>query len=172
MSDARVMARAGDSLLATGHIVVFTLDEQRFALPLGTVVRAVRVVAMTPLPKAPEIVCGVVNVQGCILPVVNFRKRFALPEKALALSDQLLIARTGTRMLAVVVDVVTGVASCNDQDLTPTEVVAPGTQYVKGIAKLTDGLVLIHDLTGFLSMEEEHGLDRALGDLLPTEARP
>ncbi len=59
--------------------VVFTLDEQRYVLHLSAVKRIIRVVEITPLPKAPDIVLDVVNVEGQIIPVVNIRKRFRLP---------------------------------------------------------------------------------------------
>jgi chemotaxis signal transduction protein len=60
-------------------LVVFTLDEQRYALHLDAVKRIVRAVEVTPLPKAPQIVLGVVNVQGKVIPVMNLRSRFSLP---------------------------------------------------------------------------------------------
>ena len=61
-------------------IVLFTLDEQRYALALPSVDRVVRVVDVTPLPKAPAIVLGVVNIHGDIVPVYDLRKRFRLPK--------------------------------------------------------------------------------------------
>src|SRR3712207_6774571 len=90
--------------------VVFTLDEHGYALPLSFVERIVRAVEVTPLPKAPEIVLGVINVQGRVIPVVNIRKRFRLPEREIELSDQFIIARTAKRTIALVVDAVGGVA--------------------------------------------------------------
>ena len=63
------------------HIVVFALDEQRYALHLLAVERVVRAVEVTALPEAPEIVLGVVNVKGRIVPVINVRRRFRLPER-------------------------------------------------------------------------------------------
>jgi purine-binding chemotaxis protein CheW len=69
-------------------LVVFTLDARRYAVPLSTVERIIRAVEITPLPQAPEIVLGVINVQGRIIPVVNTRKRFRLPECDIRLSDQ------------------------------------------------------------------------------------
>ena len=65
----------------SNHIVVFTLDEQRYALHLLAVERVVRAVEVTALPEAPEIVLGVVNVKGRIVPVINVRRRFRLPER-------------------------------------------------------------------------------------------
>ncbi len=59
--------------------IVFTLDEQRYALHLSAVERVICVVEITPLPKAPEIVLGIINVGGQIIPVIDMRKRFRLP---------------------------------------------------------------------------------------------
>ena len=65
------------------QLIVFTLNEQRYALYLSVVERIVRIVRITPLPKAPEIVSGVINVAGRIIPVLDTRKRFRLPERGL-----------------------------------------------------------------------------------------
>ncbi len=75
----------------SNQLVVFTLEEQRYALYLSAVERIVRIVEITPLPKALEIVFGVINVQGQVVPVVDIRKRFRLPEREMSLSDQLIM---------------------------------------------------------------------------------
>src|SRR3972149_4803673 len=142
--------------------VVFTLDEQRYALHLPAVERIVRVVEVTPLPKAPEIVLGVVNVQGQITPVVNIRKRFCLPEREMNLSDQLIIAHTSRRTVAIVADAVSGGIKSSEQEVIAAEKVLPGVEYVEGVVKIEDGMILIHDLNKFLSLEEEEALDNAM----------
>lgn len=142
--------------------VVFTLDEQRYALHLSAVGRIVRIVEITPLPKAPEIVLGVVNIQGQIIPVFNIRRRFHLPEREIELSDQLIIAHTSRRTVALVVEEVIGIIERAPQEIVPTEQVLPGTEYVEGVVKLEDGMILIHDLDTFLSLKEEKTLDVAL----------
>jgi purine-binding chemotaxis protein CheW len=145
------------------RLVVFTLDEQRYALRLEAVERIVRLVEVTPLPKAPEIVLGVVNVQGRVLPVVNIRRRFRLPDREADLRDQLILAWTSRRSVVLVVDAVGGVVERTGEELIPAGSIVPGTEYVDGVVKLPDGLVLIHDLDKFLSLEEETKLGKALG---------
>lgn len=144
------------------YIVLFTLDDQRYALRLDAVERVVRAVEITPLPKAPEIVIGVINVQGRIVPVVNIRRRFRLPERELKLSDQIVIARTSRRTVALVVDAVRGVTELSGKQIVWPEDIVPQMQYVEGVVKLEDGLVLIHDLDRFLSLNEEITLDVAM----------
>jgi purine-binding chemotaxis protein CheW len=145
------------------RLIVFTLDEQRYALHLEAVERIVRLAEVTPLPKAPEIVLGVVNVQGRVLPVINIRRRFRLPEREEDLRDQLILARTSRRPVALVVDAVGGVVERTAKQATPAESIVSGTEYVEGVVKLADGLVLIHNLETFLSLEEETKLGKALG---------
>jgi len=144
------------------QLLVFTLDEQRYALHLSAVERVVRVIEITPLPKAPEIVIGVINMHGRIIPVVDTRKRFRLRECEIGLSDQLIIANTGTRPVALIVDSVAGVTEQSKDRIVQAEKIVPGTEYVEGVLKLDDGMVLIHDLDGFLSLKEEKALERAM----------
>lgn len=149
------------------QLVVFALEDQRYALHLSAVERIVRAVEMTPLPKAPEIVIGVINVQGRIIPVFNIRRRFYLPEREIELSDQLIIANTARRTVALVVDTVDGVIERLSEEVTPADQVLPRIEYVEGIVKLENGLVLIHDLDKFLSIDEGTKLDEALNDRSP-----
>jgi purine-binding chemotaxis protein CheW len=139
------------------RIVVFYLDGQQYALHLSAVARVVRVVEVTPLPKAPEIVLGVVNLQGRIIPVFNIRRRFRLPERELSLSDQLIVAHTSARTVGLVVDAVRGVVGP-----AGVEHILPNLEYIEGAAKLEDGIVLIHNLDQFLSLEEGQALDRVM----------
>ncbi len=144
-------------------LAVFTLDAQRYAIHLSNVERVIRVVELTPLPQAPEIVLGVVNVQGRIVPVVNIRKRFRLPEREMNLSDQLIIAHTSRRTVGLMVDTVIGVLDRSEKEVIAAEKILPNLVHVEGVVKLEDGMVLIHDLDKFLSLEEEKTLADAMG---------
>jgi purine-binding chemotaxis protein CheW len=146
----------------SNQLVIFALDDQRYALHLSAVVRVVRVVEITPLPKAPEIVTGMVNVQGQIIPVFNIRKRFRLPERAINLSDQLIIANTSKQPVALIADAVSGVFELSEKEVITSEKILSRMEYVEGVVKLEDGMILIHDIDGFLSVEEEKTLDKAL----------
>lgn len=143
-------------------LVIFTLDDQRYALHLYAAERVVRMVAITPLPNAPDIILGVVNFQGRVIPVINVRRRFRLPEREIALTDQLVVAHTARRAVALMADSVLDVIASSEQNFVATANIFPKLEYVEGVVKLTDGLIFIHDLEKFLSLEEESSLDRAL----------
>ena len=144
------------------HLVVFALGDQGYALRLDTVERVHRVVEITPLPKAPEVVLGVVDVHGTVVPAVDLRRRFRLPPRELELSDRLIIARTSQRRLALVVDSVSGLTDVPEDRITGAASLPPGTGYLEGVAILDDGLVIIHDLDQLIAFQEERELEAAL----------
>jgi len=142
--------------------LIFTLEGHRYTLPLPSIDRVVPAVYITPLPKAPEVVLGVINVQGQIIPVVNLRKRFRLPEREIEPSDQFIVAHTSHRVVALSVDAVLGVSDLPEQIVISGKEIVPGMEYIAGVAKQEDGVLLIHDLDTCLSLDEEKVLDSAL----------
>jgi purine-binding chemotaxis protein CheW len=142
--------------------VAFTLDEGHYALDLSAVERITQTVEITPLPEAPDIVLGIINIKGKIIPVVNIRRRFRLSEKDIEPTNRLIIARTLKRTVALVVDVVLGVIETPEDRVVKADTVLPGLDYVQGVVKMEDGMILIHDLNKFLSLEEEQTLDTAI----------
>jgi len=143
------------------HLVVLTLDEQRLALPLAAVDRIVRAVEVTPLPGAPAVVLGVINVQGAVLPVINLRRRCRLPEREMETTDMLVIAHTARRSVALLVDQA-DVMEFPAESLTPAEQIVPGIHGVHDVLKHEDGLVLLYDPQALLLLEEDIALTSAM----------
>lgn len=146
------------------QLIVFRLDERRYALPLAVVERVVRAVDVTPLPRAPAIVLGAINVQGRVLPVLNVRRRFLMPEREICPTDWFLLAHTARHSVALVVDRSDGVLERPQAEIVSSTQVVPGLEPFPGVVRLDDGLVLIHDLERFLSLDEARALDDAMGE--------
>ena len=149
-------------MIESTQLVVFRLDERRYALPLAVVERIVRAAEVTTLPNAPDIVVGAIDVAGSVLPVLNIRRRFQLPERELSPADQFLIARTGRRTVVLLVDEAQGVIERPATEIVDSAQIVPGLEQFRGVVKLDDGLVLIHDLEKFLSLDEARALDEAM----------
>ena len=147
----------------SNQLVVFTLDNQRYALHLSAVERVVSAAAITPLPKAPDIILGVINVYGRIVPVADIRRRFGLPAREMSLRDQFVIAHTVRRPVILVVDRVEGIVAYSPADVIRADLILSTMRHIDGVLKLKDGMALIHDLDRFLSLEEERSLDEAMG---------
>ena len=146
------------------HFVVFTLDEQRLALPLSATERIVRAVEVTLLPKAPEIVLGVINVHGQIIPVLNIRKLFHLPEREIDLNDRFILVNTATRTIAILATEVYGVVERSEQEVIADQDILPDIEYIDGAIKLEDGtigMIIMQDFDRFLTIEETPLLNNA-----------
>jgi len=144
------------------HFVIFTLDDQKFALPLASVEKIARAAAIRPLPKSSDVILGVVNVQGRVIPVLDLKKRFGIPTRPIAVSDHLIIARASARVLALLVDTVQDILESDSRDITDQSAILDRIDYVGGVLRMEDGMVLINDLERLLSAEEAGELDKAI----------
>ena len=144
------------------QIVIFTLDELKYALALSSVIRVIHAVEIRNLPKAPAIVAGIINVNGQIIPVINVRTRFGFTSREMELDDQLIMADTGKRQVALWVDTVSGIQNIQAHQHVNTTETLPYAQFINGVLKVEDDLILIYDLEQFLDLEEESQLEEAL----------
>ncbi|MCF6149165.1 MAG: purine-binding chemotaxis protein CheW [Candidatus Kuenenia sp.] len=143
----------------TEHLVIFTIEKQRFAVRYTEVKRVVRAVEITPLPSAPEIIVGVINVQGEVLPVINLRKRLCLKEKEIDIDDKLIVLNTHKRTVIIIADAIEGVIK--GEDIICAKDIVKNIDTIQGILKINGDLTFICDIEKFLSIEEEEALERA-----------
>ena len=143
-------------------VVVFAVDGASCAVPLEATERALHMVAVSPLPGAPTILAGVINLHGSVVPVVDLRRRLGLAPRPYGLRAHLLLVTSPRRRLALSADQVLGVRTIPEDSVLPSRLVAPGLGALAGIAALPDGLLFIHDLEAVLSDEDEACLERAL----------
>ncbi len=155
---------ASDGALVT-TVVAFLLDGQRYGVHVNTVERVVHMVAVSPLPGAPGITIGAINVHGAVVPVLDLRRRFGLPPLDYGVTGHLLIVRTPTRSVAFPVDAVVEVTEVDPETVRPAAILLPGVGYVSGIAATPDGLLFIHDVDTFLSAAEEVQLAAAVTEV-------
>ncbi len=98
-------------------IVTFLIDDHRFAFPLASVGKVIRAVAIRKVPETSELIDGVFDFHGTIIPLVNLRKRFGMAERSLAVNDRIIIVNTPQGQLAVSVDQMEQVQFVNTDDL-------------------------------------------------------
>jgi purine-binding chemotaxis protein CheW len=144
------------------QLLSFEVGNNRFALPAERVREVARAVAIAVLPKAPPIVEGIINFRGTLVPVLDIRQRFGLPPVPLAPEQHLILAHAGRRLVALRVDRALDLVVVDEDVIESAAGVAPGTEHVAGVAKLADGLLVIYDLEGFLSLEEAGQVDAAV----------
>jgi purine-binding chemotaxis protein CheW len=144
------------------EFLIFELGGQRYGLAVPDVREIVRAVPPVPLPGAPAVVEGVINVRGRVVPVLDLRRRLRLPSRPLEYTDHLVIARVDDRLVAVRVDRVLDLVRTAPADVEEVGGVATDGPSVARIARLPGELVFIPDLRTLLSPTETAALDYAL----------
>ncbi len=143
------------------RFLAFDIAGRRFALAAEVVREVTRAVTIAPLPRAPAIVEGVINVRGQVVPVLDVRSRFGLPPQSLAPEQHFLIAQAAERLVALRVDRALEFVSVEPAAIESVARAAPGAKFVAGVAALPDGVLVIHDLAAFLSLDEARELESA-----------
>ena len=144
------------------ELLMVAVDRDRIALAVGDVREVQRAAAPAPLPNAPKIVGGVLNVRGELVPILNIRQRLGREDRPLRVSDHIIVARASDRLVAFAVDQVLELVRIPESDITAAAAVVAGTAHLAGVAALPDGVLVIHDLGQFLTTDELFALDHAL----------
>jgi purine-binding chemotaxis protein CheW len=149
------------------RIVTFGVGAEAYGLDINSITEAVRPLRITALPRMPQFVEGVVNLRGAIIPVVDLRKRFGLAEIAdNARTLRMMIVKGafhGAEPLGLVVDSVQDVLHVPKKQIEPAPEAAmgPRADFIAGVAKVADRLVILVDITKILSREERAALAEA-----------
>ena len=118
-------------------------------------------VEVSPVPNAPQVIHGLIDYHGMVVPVINLRCRLQLPEQPIRRNDIFIIADTSIRKIALVADAAKDVISIPGIDRVSSARVDPGIE-AGGILRLDDGIILIYDIEKFLSGKEEKELQEAI----------
>lgn len=140
------------------EILIFEVGGRRFGLPAANIRELVRVVTIVPLPSMPPIVEGIVNLRGEIVPVLDIRPRLGMAAKEVELSDQLIIARTRGRLVAIRVDRAVELMISPGLGAGPNDS-EDGREGSARVAKLEGGLAPILDMEMLFAERESEAID-------------
>ena len=135
-----------------------------YAISLNAVILVIHAIEIRKLPNAPEIINGIINLKGKIVPVADIRNRFGLVKHEMVIDDQLIITNTGKRDVAILVDKVIGIKEIEPGQKEKGNENLSFSENFKGVGKFDDGLILIYDLDQFLSLDEEEELEQAMNE--------
>lgn len=136
---------AGDIIF---HLVTFTLGREEYGVEINSVQEIIRATDITNVPGAPPHVSGVINLRGKIIPVVGLRKRFGLPEIEASDERRIVVVELGEKRIGMLVDSVSQVIklSSNTIEEIPEEATTVDENYIRGVGKLDNRLIIILDL--------------------------
>lgn len=153
---------SGTGLAAAEHatLVVFQLGGQDFALPVTVVEEVLRLPeTLTPVPRAPSFVEGVLGLRGEVLPVMDLRRRLGLDPPPRSGRERILVPRLGGVRAGYLVDAVTGVQRVPEACLSPApDLACERAEIVGRVAHLGSRLVLVLDADRLLDRDEAGAL--------------
>lgn len=156
----------------TVQLVTFQVGSEEYGLDINSITEVVRPQKITPLPRMPEFVEGVINLRGIIIPAVDLRKRFGLAtihddlrKMRMIITKGAVPDSTGTRqeLLGLVVDRVEEVLHVPKKDIERAPEAATGEQvdFITGMGKVGDRLIILLDIARILSQQERSALAEA-----------
>lgn len=157
--------------IVADKLVTFRLGEDLFAADIHSVERVLRYATPTPVPDMPAYIEGVMDYQGRVVPLVNLRRRFELPDAAVGAQTRILVLNVSGEWIGCVVDGVTEVASFDRAAVAPPPKLFRGMagEYLKGIIRRGDKLVIFLDVDQLLSTTERIALQTAGAEVLAHE---
>lgn len=141
---------------ATNQIVSFRLANEEYGVDIMRVQEIILPGEITEMPEVPAYICGLINLRGHVIPIVDLRKRFGLPVSERDEHTRIIVVNVGTRTIGMVVDAVNEVLRINDEQLEPppSSIVGIEHVYIKALVKFDDKLLILLDIESILSREE------------------
>jgi purine-binding chemotaxis protein CheW len=143
------------------QVVVFDLGDERYGMDIAAVYEIIRPQQITAVPHSPNSVKGVINLRGRIIPVVNLRERFSMPDAEATKASRIVVCEAGGTRVGLTVDAVSEVLMLPTETLEPTPEVAAGADAgaLAGIARVNERLVILLNLDGLFDRSEQAALD-------------
>ena len=155
----KVVEKQGVAKVINGilQLVTFTLGQEEYAVDILKVQEINRMKEITRVPNSPSYVEGVINLRGKVIPVVDLRKKFDLVEKENDEQSRIMIMDIQGITMGLVVDSVSEVLRIPSSTVEPTPPMASNisAEFIKGIAKLEDRLIILLDMDRLLGKSEE-----------------
>jgi purine-binding chemotaxis protein CheW len=143
-------------------MISFSVGGEEYGIDIRTVKEVIRVGSITPLPKAPSFVKGVINLRGDVIPIIDLRDKFGFEGKLSAETARIIVVEVGEKSIGMIVDSVSHVIH-----LTPDQIEAAPDwlggftrEYLKGIARLDERLIVLLRIDNILTSDEKFELEK------------
>ena len=143
------------------QVVSFRLGSEEYGVDIAQVQEIIRMVEITHVPRAPRFMEGVINLRGQLIPIIDLRTRFAMHRAEHTKSTRIVVTEIGSKRVGIVVDSVSEVLNIPIEQVeeAPDMIAGVGTEYIQGVGKVNDRLIILLDLTMVMTGEEKAQLE-------------
>lgn len=135
------------------QLVTFKIGGEEFGVEILKVQEIIRMMPITRVPSTPPFMEGVINLRGKVLPVIGLRKRFGLPLQENDAQTRIIVMEVHDKIVGFLVDAVSEVLRIPENTVVapPAVVAGVGSEYIRGVGKLDDRLLILLDLDALLA---------------------
>ncbi len=164
MQEAVAQQNSTTDATGTMQLVSFGLAEEEYGIEITKIREIILMGEITQIPQTPHYVKGLINLRSTVIPVVDLRARFGLPEGELTDESRIMVLHMGAKTVGIVVDAVSEVLRVSQEQIAPPPptVAGLGHEYLTGLVKLEDRLLILLDIDKILDEEETAALDAAI----------
>lgn len=147
--------------MAENQFVIFRLGEEKYAVDILNVGGISEFREVTKVPNAPVFIDGIINLRGDIIPIVNLKKRFNIPEKQADSDTRIIINNIKGKDIGFIVDEASQVIKIDDADIEDAPDIIKGAdrQYISGVGKVNEQIVILLNLEKILSDDEQKAVN-------------
>ncbi len=149
--------------METIQVVSFKLGSEEYGVDIAQVQEINRMVSITHVPRAPKFMEGVINLRGQLIPIIDLRTRFEMARAEHTKNTRIVVTEIGTKRVGMVVDSVSEVLRLNTDAIEPAPEMMTGvdTEYIRGVGKIEDRLIILLDLARIISSGEKREMETA-----------
>jgi purine-binding chemotaxis protein CheW len=149
--------------MSTIQVVSFKLGSEEYGVDIAQVQEINRMVAITHVPRAPQFMEGVINLRGQLIPIIDLRTRFGMPRAEHTKNTRIVVTEIGSKRVGMVVDSVSEVLRLPVGQIEDAPEMISGieTEYIRGVGKVDDRLIIMLDLARVISGAERRELEAA-----------
>ncbi len=162
--ESRGMENTFSEVHGTMQLVSFKLGKELYGIEITKVREIILITEITRIPETPVFLKGLINLRSTVIPVIDLRVRFGLPEADLSDESRIMVIQACGRTIGIMVDAVSEVLRVkHDQIAPPPPTVAGlGRDYLSGLVKLDDRLLILLDIDKIFGEEEITAIKNAM----------
>lgn len=145
------------------QVVSFNLANEEYAIEITKIKEIILVEGITSVPQMPDYIEGIINLRGNVIPVLDLRKRFGMKNTALNDDTRIVVSRMSEKIIGLIVDSVSQVMKIPNNDIQPPPDTIAGLagEYLTGVGKVDERMIMLLDIDKVLSEDEKRDLERS-----------
>jgi len=147
------------------QLVSFGLADEEYGIEITKIREIILMGEITQVPQTPHYVKGLINLRSTVIPVIDLRTRFGLPEGEITNESRIMVLNVARKTIGIIVDAVSEVLRVTRDQIAPAPptVAGLGQEYLNGLVKLDDRLLILLNIDKIFTEEDTEAACAAMG---------